>query len=236
MWLSTSNPAQAFLRAYNAVTAEGEPNENTRRLTGVVIEVRNPLEFEAERWPSWRKWSQRYVEIEWEWYQAATRNPEMVEKVASIWTRMKDSFNEVNSNYGWQVERANQWGKCARGIADSVMTGKGTRKHVLTIYDGKERWLYEKDTPCTISFTFVLKRIDESKFKLDMHTHMRSNDVWYGLCNDLPAFALFQSKMADEVSRILTGTKGTPWRVSMGRLVHFVDDLHVYNEFLNRKQ
>lgn len=239
MWLSANNPPEAFKQAYKLVTEQGEPNEDTRRFTGAVIEVRNPLDFEAGLWPIWRKWSARYVELEWKWYEAATRDPEMVEKVASIWTKMKDQFGEVNSNYGWQLKRENQWATCTREIVESMLTGKGTRKHVLSIYDGKERWRYTTDTPCTISFTFVLKREDKTKYRLDMHTHMRSNDVWFGLCNDLPAFALFQSKMVTDVqTKIHDLCKGapTPYRVRMGRLVHFVDDLHLYNNFLNRDE
>lgn len=238
MWVKASNPADAFLKAYDLVRENGEPNEDTKRVTGVVIEVEKPLNYDPPLWPAWRKWSQRYVEVEWEWYEAATRDPEMVESMASIWTRMKDQFGEVNSNYGWQVKRDNQWRKCEWGLVDSMLSETGTRKHVLTIYDGKERWRYNHDTPCTISFTFVLKRETKYKFRLDMHTHMRSNDVWYGLCNDLPAFALFQSKMvqgiADRLTHLCKG-QPTPYRIRMGRLVHFVDDLHLYNEFLNKK-
>ena len=101
MWVKASNPADAFLKAYDLVRENGEPNEDTKRVTGVVIEVEKPLNYDPPLWPAWRKWSQRYVEVEWEWYEAATRDPEMVESMASIWTRMKDQFGEVNSNYGW---------------------------------------------------------------------------------------------------------------------------------------
>lgn len=237
MRIKAENASSAFKQAFDLVKTMGEPNENTLRLTGVMFEIIDPLNY-SQGWPLWRKWSRSYVDIEWKWYEAATRNPEMVEKVASIWTKMKDKWGEVNSNYGWQANRKDQWKHCAYAIAESMLTGKGTRKHVISIYDGKERDLYNYDTPCTISFTFILKRVEGKKFKLDIHTHMRSNDVWYGLCNDLPAFALFQIKMMGDVQTEITerhNNQASDFRLSIGRHVHFVDDLHLYNDFIDKK-
>ena len=39
MWVKASNPADAFLKAYDLVRENGEPNEDTKRVTGVVIEL-----------------------------------------------------------------------------------------------------------------------------------------------------------------------------------------------------
>ena len=239
MLLNCENAAQAFTRAYEIVSKKGENNEDTRRLTGVLFKIQNPLDFGAETWPAWRSWSSAYVETEWAWYQEATRDPSMVEEIASIWTKMKDKKGEVNSNYGWQVKRKNQWRKCCSSIVDSILTGKGTRKNVVSIYDGKEKSRYKYDTPCTISFTFVLKQKSDKSFALDLHTHMRSNDVWFGLCNDLPAFAMFLAKMTEEVSHELSDRfegQSTDFRVKTGHLIHYVDDLHIYNNFLGRKK
>lgn len=238
MFLKASNAPEAFEKAFDLILSDGEPNENTQRVTGVLFEIVNPLDYASERWPKWRNWSQRYVELEWQWYEAATRDPSMVEKVAKIWTGMKDENGEVNSNYGWQVQRAEQWSRCAHGLAESILSGAGTRKHVLTIYDGKEKLSYKYDTPCTVSFTFVLKRESTTKFRLDLHTHMRSNDVWFGLCNDLPAFALFQVKMVQSIQDKLIDLhngQASNFRISVGRHMHFVDDLHLYNNFMNKK-
>lgn len=233
MFIEVKNPPEAFVQSYRLVSQLGTKNEDTVRLNGVLISVERPLDFHQPLWPSWRNWSQRYVDTEWKWYEAATRDPQMVEEMASIWTKMKDERGEVNSNYGWQVKRNAQWSNCLKELTHAVVTGQKTRKSVLTIYDGKERNRYDYDTPCTLSFTFVLKHLSD-RIVLDMHTHMRSNDVWYGLCNDLPAFALFQEKMASQLQSAIETMRDLP-PVVPGRLLHFVDDLHIYDKFLNRE-
>ena len=49
----------------------------------------------------------------------------------------------------------------------------------LVYMTAKEHKFYSKDTPCTyaIQFTIVNNR-------LNMAVLMRSNDLWYGFCND----------------------------------------------------
>lgn len=67
------------------------------------------------------------------------------------------------------------------------------------------------DYPCTIGFTFQIR-----DGKLDMHTHMRSNDVWLGFTYDVTQFCFLQMTIA----RML----GLP----VGTYYHHVDSLHIY--------
>lgn len=227
---SFQNMAEAFTTVYADLHTEGHAGEGTNRITGAIMEIADP--FDWDNMPDWRGWKRSYVDLEWAWYTAATRDPKMVEDVAKIWKKMKDQDGLVNSNYGWQVEREDQWRKTAVGIAQSILSGTGTRKHVVSIYDGKEKDKYRWDTPCTISFTFI----HNERGLIDIHTHMRSNDIWFGFCNDIPAFALFLKRMVQDVNEILAATAPEFFKVctAPGRLLHFVDDLHVYNNFMNR--
>jgi thymidylate synthase len=221
MFTRHKNAEAAFEYYYNHISVVGEPNENTRRITGVLMQIDKPLDFQINT--PWRGWKQSYVDLEWKWYQSRDRSPKMVEDVAPIWHRMKNEDGLVNSNYGWQVHRNGAWTRVAEGLAHSVRTGEATRKHVITIYDSKEKAEHDFDTPCTISLSFILKG-DE----LIMHSHMRSNDLWFGFCNDIPAFALFQKQMVDDVNALL-GNEGI---IEPSYLMHFVDDLHIYNDKL----
>ena len=228
---SFQNMAEAFTQIYLDLHADGHRNEDTVRMTGALIEIADPMDWDGM--PEWRKWKRSYVDLEWAWYQEATQDPAMVMDVAKIWRKMRDENGLVNSNYGYQVNRSEQWNKCVDGIAESILTGKGTRKHVVSIYDGKERSGYAYDTPCTISFSFILNE----RGLLDIHTHMRSNDIWFGFCNDIPAFALFQEKMVQDVNALLLDTVPDDFFMvcaAPGRLLHFVDDLHVYSPQLNK--
>lgn len=223
------NVELAFNGLYKLISEEGEVNEGTKRLTGVTVEILNPRDYEFNNTP-WRKFSKSYVELEWQWYMSQKKDPLMVEGVAPIWKKMKDENGEVNSNYGYQVARNNQWAKTANDIADAVLTGKGTRKHVVSIFDGKEKHLYGSDCPCTVSFTFIIKK----NGILDIHTHMRSNDLWFGFCNDIPAFSMFLDKMCNNATSFLRAGGELHKTIYPGRLVHFVDDLHIYDDFLGR--
>jgi len=55
--------------------------------------------------------------------------------------------------------------------------------------------------------------------KLDMHVNMRSNDILWGLCLDVPAFCFAQEIMAYWL--------GLP----VGRYFHHAASLHYYKEF-----
>ena len=78
---------------------------------------------------------------------------------------------------------------------------------------GKEIDDYSHDTPCTyaVQFTIVHNR-------LDMCVTMRSNDLWYGFCNDQYQF----SKLQEMVSKRL--------KIETGVYYHFAHNMHLYND------
>ena len=94
---------------------------------------------------------------------------------------------KVNSNYGYQWEPNSQLNK----IYTMLKGNPSTRQACVSIYDGKEISDYAFDTPCTyaIQFTIVNNR-------LDMCVTMRSNDLWYGFCNDQYQFTKLQELLA----------------------------------------
>ena len=51
---------------------------------------------------------------------------------------------------------------------------------------------YAKDTPCTYAVQFTVLNN-----KLNMSVVMRSNDLWYGFCNDQYCFSKLQQLVAE---------------------------------------
>jgi len=49
---------------------------------------------------------------------------------------------------------------------------------------------------------------------------MRSNDLWYGFCNDQYCFAMLHKMVAERLS------------IEMGDYYHFAHNLHLYNNKL----
>ena len=128
-----------------------------------------------------------------------------------IWQRMSDNQGNVNSNYVWQWKRNDQIGE----VINILKNYRETRQATISIYDGKEHDKFTYDTPCTyaIQFTIVENR-------LNMCVTMRSNDLWYGFCNDQYQFSKLQEMIAKEVY------------MEMGTYYHFAHNIHIYNDKL----
>ena len=156
-----------------------------------------------------------YTEAEWQWYLSGDRNisklGELYGKVPEIWNRMADSEGNVNSNYGWQWTRNDQIGE----VVNILKNYRETRQATISIYDGKEIDKYTFDTPCTyaIQFTIVANLLHMSVF-------MRSNDLWYGFCNDQYHFSKLQVLISEKIN------------VPVGTYYHFAHNLHIYNDKL----
>ena len=134
---------------------------------------------------------------------------EIYGKIPEIWKRMANPQGYVNSNYGYQWERNDQ----IDYVVNLLKNEPDTRQAVITILDMKEHDEFTYDTPCTtaIQFTIVNGR-------LDMCVTMRSNDLWYGFCNDQYQF----SKLQQMVSRRL--------KIETGVYYHFAHNMHLYND------
>ena len=160
-----------------------------------------------------RKWNEDYAEAEWQWYLSGDASihklGDIYGKIPEIWKRMADHNGHVNSNYGYQWERNRQ----LDNVVELLSENPDTRQACVSIYDGKEISEYAFDTPCTyaIQFTIVNNR-------LDMCVTMRSNDLWYGFCNDQYQF----SKLQETVSERL--------EIETGVYYHFAHNMHLYND------
>jgi thymidylate synthase len=160
-----------------------------------------------------RAWKEDYAEAEWQWYLSGDPKVstlgDIYGKVPEIWKRMANSEGKVNSNYGYQWDRNGQLDRIIQMLQDNP----DNRQCAISIYDGKEIDDYSHDTPCTyaVQFTIVHNR-------LDMCVTMRSNDLWYGFCNDQYQF----SKLQEMVSKRLD--------IEIGVYYHFAHNMHLYND------
>lgn len=205
------NAQSAFEYFYKEIQITGIKSSNTLFCQNVGFYIFNPKDNLILT--EYRKWKKEYAEYEWQWYLAKNRSVEEIKKKAKIWDTMHNGDNIVWSNYGWQWERNNQLNKVIKKLKDDPET----RQAFLTIYDGKEISEYEFDTPCTLSIGFCI--IDNL---LNMSVLMRSNDLWYGFCNDQFCFSNLQIKVAKELN------------INTGWYYHFSNNLHLYNSKLNK--
>ena len=223
------NADKAFSYYKKNICMYGVDFDDTKALFNVGFEIQNPMDnlITDER----RDWKQEYAEAEWQWYLSGDRNikklGELYGKVPEIWKRMADKNGNVNSNYGWQWQRdagvpfegGTKYIQQLDYVINLLKDNPRTRQAAISIYDCKEHNKYEFDTPCTyaIQFTIVAQH-------LNMCVTMRSNDLWYGFCNDQYCFSKLQTKVADELGLLV------------GNYFHFAHNLHLYNNIIESKK
>jgi len=59
--------------------------------------------------------------------------------------------------------------------------------------------------------------------KLCMSVMMRSNDLWYGFCNDQYCFSELQKLVAKRL------------KLPIGWYYHYASNMHIYNDKLNKR-
>jgi thymidylate synthase len=184
---------------------------NTKTLYNQGFYIENPLDNHIDC--SFRKWNPKYAEREWEWYLSGDPSGEEISKYAPIWKNHMDKCGNVRSNYGWQWNRNSQLDK----IVEKLRVNKNTRQALLSIYDGKEIDTYDYDTPCTSSIHFQVVN-----GRLCMSVNMRSNDLWFGFCNDQYCFSKLQEIVAKRLN------------LEIGWYYHFASNLHLYEDKLGK--
>ena len=209
------NANEAFKYFKLQIPEHGVEFDDTQALFNVGFYLENPMDNLIEDQD--RNWKWDYAEAEWQWYLSGDNNikklGELYGKVPEIWKRMADKEGFVNSNYGWQWKRGNQLDE----VIEMLKAYPRTRQAAISIYDRKEGYMYDNDTPCTyaIQFTIVAQH-------LNMCVTMRSNDLWYGFCNDQYCFSKLQELVATETGLLI------------GSYYHFAHNLHLYDNIIEK--
>ena len=205
------NANEAYEYLHDQIIQNGVSFGDTKALFNVGFYITDPKDRKIIN--KERKWNEEYAEAEWQWYLSGDPKVstlgDIYGKVPEIWKRMADADGKVNSNYGYQWDRNGQLDM----VLEMLKHNKDTRQACISIYDGKEISDYAFDTPCTyaVQFTIVNNR-------LDMCVTMRSNDLWYGFCNDQYCFSQLQQMVSEAL------------KMDMGTYYHFAHNLHLYND------
>jgi thymidylate synthase len=110
--------------------------------------------------------------------------PELTVRVAPNMKQFMDDGRFYGA-YGLRMGRQMQ------ATIDKLKADPDTRQAVVTIWQPQDAEVQSKDMPCTLSFVFMIRG-----GKLQLHTTMRSNDVWWGLPYDIFQFTQLQLTVA----------------------------------------
>ena len=207
------NANTAYEYLHDRIIQDGVDFAGTKALFNVGFYMTDPMDNRITNRE--RNWKEDYAEAEWQWYLTGMPNIKMLGeiygKIPEIWKRMANDEGYVNSNYGYQWERNDQLGN----VIAMLKANPDTRQATISIYDGKEinDGTYQHDTPCTYAVQFTILH-----GRLDMCVTMRSNDLWFGFCNDQYCF----SRLQEMVSKRLN--------IEPGVYYHFAHNMHLYND------
>jgi thymidylate synthase len=115
--------------------------------------------------------------------------------------------------YGPRIRR---WGGTVDqldAVRRKLSTDRESRQAAIQIFDPSRDHRGHRDVPCTLGYRFFIRQ-----GRLEMHTSMRSQDLWLGFPYDIFATTLLQE--------LLAGWLG----VKVGEYHHHVDSLHLYAE------
>lgn len=200
----------AFEKAYNFVSDFGETVVSrigkTKHVTDITFLVSNPYHNVCLN-PQ-RNLSLRYLVGEIQWYLSGSNKVEDIGKYAKMWYDLSDDGETVNSAYGYRIFHRFGFDQLQYCI-DKLKKNPYDRQCILHIKEASNK--PTKDTPCTCLLQFTC-----FNGKLNLHTYMRSNDIWLGLPYDMGFFTVLLQIVAKEV--------GLP----VGVYYHTVGDLHLY--------
>lgn len=189
----------------------------TSEIVGASLVLNNPLNrLDTHRY---RKLNLGFAIAEW---LAMLNGENRLPFFTKFVSRYKDYSSDgvaVDGAYGPRLRVVT--GKSYSVIDQVVMMLSKTpesRRAVVTIYDNIDLFgAGGLNTPCTVSMQFLIR-----KNKLHMLTYMRSNDIHYGLTNDVIVFTLTQELIARQLG------------VELGPYHHFAGSLHVYHEEMKK--
>lgn len=210
------NVTDAFKTAYGFVHNLGETVESrigkTRHLTDMTIVVDDP--YQNVCLDDVRNMSLRYMLGEISWYMSGSNKVADIAKYAKMWNSLTDDGETVNSAYGYRIFHKFGFDQL-QYVIDKLKASPYDRQAVIHIKDASNA--PTKDTPCTclLQFTYCDNR-------LNLHAYMRSNDVWLGLPYDMAFFCVLLQIVARATD------------LAVGKYIHTVGDLHLYERHWNK--
>ncbi|MFF3432155.1 thymidylate synthase [Streptomyces sp. NPDC002602] len=98
-------------------------------------------------------------------------------------------------------------------VRRTLLADPDSRRALIQLYDPDRDIPHHSDVPCTLGYRFYLR-----DGRLEMHTTMRSQDLWLGFCYDLFTATILHELMAHWLG------------AELGAYHHHVDSLHLYEE------
>ena len=167
-----------------------------------------------------RNFNVKYLKREMSWYIKADPYDLSIADHAAQWGKIVAN-GKLNSNYGsyWFGKHG------VTHIAKLLTQDPMSRRAVIPMYgtDIDHMDIEAKDVPCTLAIEFRIRY-----GRLNARAIMRSQDILWGMANDLPTFSFLQEIVAN-----LVGAEMGTLTVSAGSFHVYESRLSMFNDIIN---
>jgi thymidylate synthase len=189
-----------------------------REILNCIIEVEEPNMnlYKNEI----RSSQEKYIAAELLFYFSGTNKADFIEKYASMWTKLKNEKNEINSAYGhliFKEENQDEYTQYEWAI-ESLKKDKDSRQAFMHFNNPEHQYDGNKDQVCTL--TALLHIRDD---KLHMTLTMRSNDVILGFITDFAFFNMLHQQAYVHLKVYYPDLK-------IGTYTHISHSMHLYSK------
>jgi thymidylate synthase len=184
-------------------------NLNTKEIYPVCIELTNIRKRCTTL--QQRKWNLIFGIGEFAWHARGSNRLKDIEYYSRNWVNVSENGLTIREScYGNKIFGESQnWQK----LLDELRNDRGSRRAVINLYDSRNTLGQNlNDVACTLSLQFLIRNN-----KLDLVVTMRSNDIIWGLPNDIFFFTILQEYLA-----LILG-------VEPGKYYHQVASMHIYS-------
>jgi thymidylate synthase len=187
----------------------------TREARAVTLELTNPRARLSRSETRGRLFS---CLAELCWYLSGSGRVEPIEFYLSHYREAAEADGIVHGAYGPRLFGFDGFDQ-VRYVLDTLRARPDSRQAVIQIFDHGDVSSRYNHVPCTCMLQYFVR-----SDRLEAVTFMRSNDAYLGLPHDLFAFTMLQELIARSLN------------VEIGRYVHMVGSLHLYETNLEQAQ
>lgn len=160
-----------------------------------------------------RKLNLDYCKAETLWYLRGNRFDTSICEIAGTWQNLIQPDGGLNSNYGQVIFTGP---KLIDWVVEELKRDKTSRRAVIILGDHNLLTKENTDHRCTLYISYMIR--DNTLHQTVM---MRSNDVIYGVTNDIFFFGLLQQM-------VYTYLKSWYPNLILGSYTHMANSMHVY--------
>ncbi len=184
-----------------------------RELRGVLLELTNPRARQSRTEGKGKVLS---CLGEFLWYLSGTADMDFI---LYYLRKVYEKYRDLNGAYGPRLFKMRGKFNQIETVTRMLNARPPTRQAVIQLFDAADIADDYDDVPCTCTLQFFVRN-----GKLDMVTHMRSNDIFKGLPHDIFAFTMMQEIISRELG------------VDLGTYKHSVGSFHLYDEDKEKAQ